>query len=222
VRVVVLGSGLAGVTTAEALAKITGHEVALVTAESRGYYSRPRLSHGLALSEADAAKIVLKRFEALPPGIRILSGVQAERIDREARALELVDGERIEYDALILATGSAARIPPALLPHRERFFTLNSLDDLVALRALRAGAARPVRWAVIGGGLIGCEVTSDLNKAGDAVTIFQREARLMELQLEESQSHALHEHFAARGVEVKYNQVLDDLPAGFDARASTR
>jgi NAD(P)H-nitrite reductase large subunit len=217
VKIVVLGSGLAGVTSAEGLAKAPGHEVTLVTAENRGYYSRPRLSHGLALAEPEAAKIVLKRFDALPAAIRVLSGVHAGRIDRAARQLELADGNRLDYDVLILATGSAARIPPPLLPHRERFFILNSLDDLAALRALRAGAARPLRWAVIGGGLIGCEVASDLHKAGDAVTIFHREARLMELTLAEGQSQALHEHFAALGIEVKYNQVLDDLPAGFDA-----
>jgi rubredoxin-NAD+ reductase/nitric oxide reductase FlRd-NAD(+) reductase len=59
-------------------------------------------------------------------------------------------------------------------------------------------------------------VASDLHKAGDAVTIFHREARLLELQLKESQSHALHEHFAARGVEVRFNQDLQDIPGSFD------
>ena len=59
---------------------------------------------------------------------------------------------------------------------------------------------------MIGGGLIGCEVASDLHKAGDAVTIFHREPRLLELQLDEKQSQALHQHFTSRGVELRYNQ----------------
>ncbi len=214
-KVVIVGSGLAGVTVAEGLAKSGKHPVSLVTAESLGYYSRPRLSHGLALADEAAAKIVMKRFDALK-GVEVLAGTHAERIDRDAQEL-IVNNRHLPYDVLVLATGSAARIPPPLVPHRERFFTMNSLDDLLALRHHRdASGGRPLTWAVIGGGLIGCEVASDLRKAGDAVTIFHREDRLMELLFTPAQSRALHEHFSARGVDIRYNQILNDLPTGYD------
>ena len=216
-KVVIIGSGVAGVTVAEALAKSARHNVLLVTAETAGYYSRPRLSHGFALSDEAAAKIVLKGFDALASGVRTIAGTRVERIDRQSRNLVLEGGKRLDYEVLVLATGSAARIPPSLAPHRERFFTLNSLDDLTALRRLRAECAgRRRRWAVIGGGLIGCEAASDLNKAGDSVTLFHRESRLLERQLTPSQSQTLHEHFAAWGIEIRYSQDLRDLPAGFD------
>ena len=218
-KIVIVGSGLAGVTVAEALAKSARHEIALVTSETLGYYSRPRLSHGLALSDEAAAKIVLKRFEALAAGVRVLAGTEAWLIDREKQRLGLASGDALNYDALILATGSAARIPDGLAASRPNFMTLNSLDDLLTLRRRRAKArdrtGKP-RWAVVGGGLIGCEVASDLHKAGDSVTIFHREARLLELQLSESQSRALHEHFTARGVEVRYRQDLNELPRPYD------
>jgi NAD(P)H-nitrite reductase large subunit len=207
--VVVLGSGLAGVTLVEGLAKSGRHDVTLVTAETHGYYSRPRLSHGVSLSDEAAAKIVLKPFHAL--GARVLAGTEAWMIDRERRQLVLKDAGSLHYDVLVLATGSAARIPPALAVHRPGFFTLNSYDDLLTIRR-RTGK----RWAIVGGGLIGCEVASDLQKAGKTVTIFHREARLIELQLTETQSQALHEHFQALGVEVRYNQNLNELPRGFD------
>lgn len=212
-RVVIAGSGLAGVTLAEALAKDPRYKVCLVTTELHGYYSRPRLSHGFALSEEAAAKIVMKRFEALAP-VRVLSGTELAAIDRAKRHAVLDDGEYLEYDLLVLATGSAARIPPILAPSRPHFLTLNSFDDLLTLRRRRAKClargARP-RWAVIGGGLIGCEVASDLHKAGDAVTIFHREPRLLELQLDEQQSQALHQHFASRGLELRYDQSVQGV-----------
>jgi NAD(P)H-nitrite reductase large subunit len=92
--------------------------------------------------------------------------------------------------------------------------TLNSLDDLLTIRRRRAKALalgkRP-RWAVIGGGLIGCELASDLNKAGDDVSIFHREARLLELQLNEEQSGALHEHFTRCGIAVYYRQDVREI-----------
>ena len=207
-KIVVVGSGLAGVTVAEALAKSARHAVTLVTTETHGYYSRPRLSHGFALTDEAAAKIVLRRFDALA-GVRVLSGTEALGVERGKRRLALRDDQSIGYDVLVLAPGSAARIPPVLATSRSHFLTLNNLDDLLTLRRRhaksRAGGRTP-HWAVIGGGLIGCEFASDLRKAGDAVTIFHREPRLLELQLDALQSQALHEHFMAQGIEVRYRQ----------------
>jgi NAD(P)H-nitrite reductase large subunit len=208
-RVVVIGSGLAGVTLAEALARDEQFHVHLVTAETHGYYSRPRLSHGFSSD----ASLVLKSFEALAP-VQVISGSTVEAIERRQQKIVLQDQEPIHYDVLVLATGSAARIPPALAPFRPQFFTLNSLDDMLTLRRRRLKAlerGRRPRWAIIGGGLIGCELASDLNKAGDAVTIFHREARLLELQFDSRESQALHEHFAARGVELRYHQDINEI-----------
>jgi NAD(P)H-nitrite reductase large subunit len=139
-RVVVIGSGLAGVTLAEALAKDEQFHVQLVTAETHGYYSRPRLSHGFSSD----ANVVLKSFEALAP-VRVMAGVQVEQIDRAKQRVVLDGGSRLDYDLLILATGSAARVPPALLPFRPQFFTLNSLDDLLTLRRRRQKALARAR-----------------------------------------------------------------------------
>lgn len=206
-RIVVVGSGLAGVTVAEALAP--HHEVELVTAETHGYYSRPRLSHAFSSD----ARIVLKNFDAMAP-LHVMAGTRVLAVDRQNQRLELEDEKRLPYDTLVLATGSAARIPPVLAPFRPQFLTLNSLDDVLTLRRRRAkalAAGRTPRWAVIGGGLIGCEVASDLNKAGDSVAIFHRETRLLELQLDDEQSQSLHEHFARCGIAVYYRQDLREI-----------
>jgi NAD(P)H-nitrite reductase large subunit len=215
-RVVIVGSGLAGVTLAGALPP---HQVTLVTSEAQGYYSRPRLSHGVALDDAGAAKIVMKPYDAL--GVKVLAETQAALIDRARRQLVLDGGAALDYDVLVLATGSASRIPPALANWHAHFLTLNSFDDLLRLRHRRAQAvARGKRphWAVIGGGLIGCELASDQRKAGDEVTIFHREKRLIELQLSEPQSQALHEHFTAQGIALWYEQ---DVRAAFAGTVQT-
>ena len=216
-KIVVIGSGLAGVTVAEALGR--NHDVTIVTAERHGYYSRPRLSHGMSCDDAGAARIVLKPFAALAP-VKVVSGTNVEAVDRSGKVLWLPDGENLEYDLLILATGSAARIPPVLAPYRYAFRTLNSLEDLLTLRARRAARlarGRRPRWAIIGGGLIGCELASDLNAAGDAVTILHREERLLELQLDAEQSAALLQHFERVGVEVRLRQDVRSIdPDAFD------
>jgi NAD(P)H-nitrite reductase large subunit len=218
VRIVIVGSGLAGVTLAEALAKGGRHEVTLATAETFGYYSRPRLSHGFALDEAAASRIVLKPFESLA-GVEVLAGTEVWLIDRPRKRLIAGEDRALPYDVLVLATGSAARVPPALIPFQPQFATLNNLDDLLTLRHRRK---RPLmrgktpHWAVVGGGLIGCEIASDLHKAGDLVTIYHREKRLVELQLSETESRSLDAHFSARGIRVRYGQDLGRLPEPFD------
>jgi NAD(P)H-nitrite reductase large subunit len=208
-RVVVIGSGLAGVTLAEALVKEPSYQVSIVTAETHGYYSRPRLSHAFS----NDAQLVLKDFAALAP-VGVFPGVRVEIIDREKQRVYCRTGEILDYEVLVLATGSAARIPPVLVPFRPQFLTLNSLDDVLTLRRRRRKAldrgAQP-RWAIIGGGLIGCELASDLSKAGDAVTVYHRESRLLELQFDERQSQALHEHFVSHGIAVHYNQDVREI-----------
>ena len=212
-KIIVVGSGLAGVTVAETLAKNPRHDVTLVTLEVHGYYARPRLSHGIALGEEAAAKIVLKRFVEIDR-VHVLAGAEAWMIDRERQRLAIRDADSLDYDILVLATGSAARIPPALAPSRPDFLTLNSLDDLLTLRHRHAKmrARGKTRWAVVGGGLIGCEVASDLHKAGDQVTIFHREARLIERQLTERlESHGTEAIELAVELPRQAGHQLDDL-----------
>lgn len=201
-RIVVVGSGLAGVTVAESLAR--ENDVIVVTAETHGYYARPRLSHGFS-SDAD---ILLKPFGSFA-SVRVLADVRVERIDRNNQLL-IAGSAALPYDVLVLATGSAARIPAPLAPFHSQFFTLNSLEDLLAIRRRRA-EMKVRRWTIVGGGLIGCELASDLHKAGDKVEILHRESRLLELQLEPEESRALHEHFNRLGIDVLYSQDVREI-----------
>lgn len=191
----IVGSGIAGVTLAEELRKrIPDARVTLLTREDRGYYSRPLLSHGFTREDIET-KIVLKSFAALQEsGIDVRAQAEVMSLDLAQRRLRYRQpgGEaELPYETLVLALGSAAFVPPPFRSQSSLFDTLNSLDDLVRLRALRRKIRERhgvVRWAVIGGGLIGCEVAADLAKAGDAVTLFHALPRLMERQLIEEDS----------------------------------
>jgi NAD(P)H-nitrite reductase large subunit len=194
--VLVVGSGIAGVSFAEEFRKLApDHSVTLLTAETLGYYSRPLLSHGFTRDDIET-RIILRRFDQLEQtGIRVLSGREAVALDPAGHRLdcraEPDQTASLAYDRLVLAPGSAALIPPPFLGTPEKFKVLNSLTDLIGLRRLRdevrCSGSQP-RWAVIGGGLIGCEAASDLARAGDRVTLFHALPRLMERQLVEEDS----------------------------------
>lgn len=216
-KVVVIGSGIAGTTVALGLAVNSNFNVTLVTKDKEGYYARPRLSHGISAPTQLLNSIVLKRFNDFPPEVNLLTGVEVVRVDRLRRELELETGATIEYEVLVMATGSAARIPPEFAHDTTPFFTLNTLEDLHQIRTVFEKSSKDGQpsWAIVGGGLIGCELASDLSTMGAKVSIFERSGKLVGAQLTEDQSQRLLEHLGTLGIAVHFNQKLEKLPNGY-------
>jgi len=236
-RVVIIGSGIAGVSFAEKYRQLSETaEITLVSRENEGYYSRPLLSRGFSKGDIEQS-IILKTFDALrTANIHVISGAEITAINRNNKTIAVSGAcqeKSIAYDKLILAPGSSAFIPPPFVPYKELFFCLNSLVDLKALRKFRQpllNQNRQPHWAIIGGGLIGCEVASDLAVAGDNVTLFHAMDRLMERQLVVEDSVLLLDVLQNAGVKVLLNQAVQgfskheekfcvktDVTAEFDA-----
>lgn len=213
-HVIIIGSGVAGVSFAEKYRALsTDAQITLITKENDGYYSRPLLSRGFTKDDIEQS-IILKTFDKLRDSdIAVLSDTEVTSIIRETKTITIHHAEQqqtLSYDKLIIATGSKAFIPPPYRPFAELFFCLNSLTDLKILRRFRAGLTKP-NWAIIGGGLIGCEVTSDLATAGDKVTLFHVMDRLMERQLVSEDSILLKQVLENSGVNVLLNQNISGL-----------
>ncbi|MDD1609765.1 MAG: FAD-dependent oxidoreductase [Methylococcaceae bacterium] len=213
-HVIIIGSGVAGVSFVEkyrTLAKDA--DITLITKENDGYYSRPLLSRGFTKDDIEHS-IILKTFDKLRDSqINVLSDTEVTHISRTRKTLTVRHAEQeqiLNYDKLIIATGSKAFIPPPYRPFNELFFCLNSLTDLKTLRRVRATLPKP-HWAIIGGGLIGCEVASDLATAGDNVTLFHVMDRLMERQIVPEDSVLLKQVLENSGVTVLLNQAISSL-----------
>lgn len=212
---VIIGSGIAGITFAETLLKLKPDErITVVTQETHGYYSRPMLSHGFSRDDVES-KIILKRFAALQEtGMAILDATEALEITPAAKTLTIRRGavvDTLAYDKLVVASGSEAFIPPAFRSESNPAWVVNSLDDLIHLRRHRASvrsSGRIPRWAMIGGGLIGCEVAADLAKSGDQVVLFHALSRLMERQLEEDDSSRLAAVMASQGITLRLSAAV--------------
>ncbi|MFF8269097.1 NAD(P)/FAD-dependent oxidoreductase [Streptomyces sp. NPDC016562] len=197
-RVVVIGGGLAGLRLA---ARLTGGaEVTVLGEEPHVPYNRVLLAEVLAGRYAP-------EVTALPaPGPALRRGVRAVRIDRADRTVLCDDGTVERYDALVLATGSNAVLPPLRglfepegrdLPDGVHAF--RTMDDCLALSA----AVRPGgRVVVIGGGLLGVSAARALAARGAQVVLAQQGERLMERQLDADAAALLHTHLTSLGVEI--------------------
>jgi NAD(P)H-nitrite reductase large subunit len=213
-RIVIIGSGVAGVSFAEKYrALCPGDDITLLTWERDGYYSRPLLSRGFTQPQIEQA-IILKPFDQLRENnIDVRCGVEVTAINRTAKTI-VCQEQTLPYDKLILAQGSAAFIPPPYRPYRELFFCLNSLADLKTLRRFRQALLEQNQrpdWAIVGGGLIGCEVASDLAVAGDKVSLFHATDRLMERQLVPDDSVLLRQVLQDSGINVLLNQNVQEF-----------
>ncbi|WP_306232353.1 NAD(P)/FAD-dependent oxidoreductase [Agrococcus beijingensis] len=161
-RIVVVGNGVAGLTAADSLrAGGFDGELTIIGAEARAAYSRPALSKALLRSDADLDAHLLP---APDHGATELLGVAAAGLDVERRRLSLDDGSALEYDGLVIASGSRAR-------------RLGSLDDELVLRTLddahllRARLVDRPDLVIVGGGPLGMEVASGALEAGCRVTL---------------------------------------------------
>ncbi|HUR14162.1 MAG TPA: FAD-dependent oxidoreductase [Mycobacteriales bacterium] len=161
-RVVVVGAGLAGLRTAEALRdKGFAGELVLVGDEVHLPYDRPPLSKHVLRGERDP---VLLRPEAayaeLALDLRL--GVAATGLDLQTRRV-LTGHDPIPFDQLVIATGATPRRLPGSPGH-----VLRTLDDAQALAPLLA-PGRVI--GVVGAGLIGCEVAASARAKGAEVHV---------------------------------------------------
>ncbi len=217
-KIIIIGSGIAGITFAEKARELMPEaSITLLTRETYGYYSRPMLSRGFSKENIEET-IVLKPFnKILEKNICIISGVDVTGINRDKQTINVKGIDEIEelgYDKLVIATGSAAFIPPPFVADRDNFYLFNSLKDLKQLRKFRQTfieKQQTPHWAIIGGGLIGCELASDLAVSGDQVTIFHAMDRLMERQLVEEDSENLKMVMQSSGINVLFNQAVQEF-----------
>lgn len=169
---VIVGGGLAGAKTAEALRELDfPGSVVLLSEEEHLPYERPPLSKEHLAGKKPLAEFTVHNGDWYRDHhIDLRLGTRAEAIDREARTVSLPDGSTIPYDKLALATGSRANRPPIPGSDAEgvRYLrTIEESDELVD------GLGPDTSIAIIGAGWIGLEVGASARGRGADVTIVE-------------------------------------------------
>lgn len=163
--VVIVGGGAAAIAAAVTLRQEGyPHAITLLSADADPPYDRPNLSKDYLAGTAEADWLPLRApsFYA-EQRIDVRCNTRVTRIDPAQRSVELADGSRVEYGALLLATGAEPNrlnVPGADLPHVR---TLRSRADCDALIAKLKTARRCV---VVGASFIGLEVAAALRTRG--------------------------------------------------------
>jgi 3-phenylpropionate/trans-cinnamate dioxygenase ferredoxin reductase subunit len=169
---VIIGAGLAGAKTAEAL-RAEGFEgrIILVGAEAELPYERPPLSKSYLLGKSERASARVHDEEWYADNdVELRTDTTVEGIDVATRRVALDGGERVRFERLVIATGAEPRrltIPGGDL---SGLHYLRDFADADALKqVLRAGG----RLVVIGAGWIGMEVAAAARQYGLDVTVVE-------------------------------------------------
>jgi len=171
-RIVIVGASLAGLRAAEALRE-KGFEgsLTIIGDEPHEPYDRPPLSKQVLKGWVPADHTKLPRLRRVDADWRL--GVAAVGLDRFTHVVKLANGEEVEYDRLLIATGTRARPWPnpeeAAL---QGVHSVRTVEDAAALAA--ALKARPTRVLIVGSGFVGSEIASVCRDLDLPVTVAER------------------------------------------------
>ena len=211
--VVIVGTGIAGSGAAQALRKEGfGGSIILIGSEPEEPYRRPALSKELLSGKASFDRVRLRPSTFWnEQGIDLRIGATVTSIDTDSRTVLLADGDSIDYDVLILATGGRSR-----RLENEDSERVHYLRDIADMRRLQSQLAEGSSLLVVGGGLIGSEVASTARDLGCSVQVLEAQplplSRLLPPSIAERIA-ALH-NFA--GVDLQTGVDLETLTAGVD------
>ncbi len=193
--IVIIGAGQCGLKAVETLRQ-NGYDGALVLIgdETQPPYQRPPLSKAYLKGELEEDRLYLKADNFYEDNdVTTKFGVTAQSINRDEKSVSLSNGELVEYDKLLISTGTVARQIPLKGAELDGVHTLRTIDDV---KRLSAAISPDMKIGIIGAGYIGLEVAASLRGRGNDVTVIEAAPRVLARVMPEEMSaffQSLHE-----------------------------
>jgi len=213
----VVGNGMVGhhfLEAMEADPRSAAYNIVVCCKEERPAYDRVHLSEYFTGTSAEELSLVQPGFFQ-SAGIELRVNAEVTQIDRDNKSVALEDGSSLEYDKLVLATGSYPFVPPIPGNDRSNCFVYRTINDLESMQAGAAGARVGV---VIGGGLLGLEAANALRNLGLETHVVEFAPRLMPVQLDDGGGTLLADKIAELGIHVHTNMATQEIVDGESAR----
>lgn len=209
-HIVIVGNGIAGVTTARHIRKNSDDQITIVSGETDHFFSRTALMYiYMGHMKYENTKPYEDWFWAKN---RIdLKRAWVDSVDFENKALVFNGGEKLSYDKLVLATGSKSNKFGWPGQDLDGVQGLYSMQDLEMMEKNTRNIQRAV---VVGGGLIGIEMAEMLHSRHIPVTYLVRETNFWNAVLPEQEAKLIDRHILENGIdlrlETELKEVLDD------------
>ncbi|GGW34103.1 NAD(P)/FAD-dependent oxidoreductase [Arenibacter certesii] len=217
-HVVIIGNGIAGITAARHIRKLSNKKITVISAESDYFFSRTALMY---------VYMGHMKFEHTQPyenwfwkKNRIeLVNAYVNKVDTENKTLLLQNSQPIKFDKLIIATGSKPNMFGWPGQDLKGVQGLYSKQDLELLEANAPNKEICKRAVIVGGGLIGIEMAEMLRSRDIPVTFLVREASFWDIVLPQGESQMINEHIREHHIDLQLNTNLVEIIPDENGRA---
>lgn len=197
---VIIGNSAAGIAAVESIrAKDKDSKVTVISDEDYTAYCRCVLSYYLAGEAAEAKLIYRPKEFYLENNIDLILGKKVTRVEPKKNCIFLEDKQKLEYDALIIATGACAKFPEIKGVHKHAIFGLRTVKDVKEILSLL-----PITKTacVLGGGLIGLKAGYALKKRGIEVKVIVKSKHILSQVLDNTAADIIQRHLESNGLEI--------------------
>lgn len=210
---------MAGIATVEAMIdRPVPPRITVFGVEPYVNYNRVLLSDVLAADKSVQDTILNPREWYDRHGIALHTGTRITALDLLNRTVVTQDGARMEYDRLLIATGSTPYLPRISGLEKRGVFTFRNIDDT---EGMVQWAASHRRGVVVGGGLLGLEAARGLTNRGMQVAVVHLSGYLMEQQLDAGAAALLCRRIEKMGIAVRLSCTVEAV-LGDDRVAAVR
>lgn len=217
-HIVIIGNGISGVTAARHIRKLSDKKITIISAETDYFFSRTALMY---------VYMGHMKFEHTQPyenwfwkknRINLKKGF-VKTIETEFKTLHLANGDTLQYDKLIIATGSKSNKfgwPGQDLDGVQGLYSKQDLDNLEHYAPNNNVCKRAV---IVGGGLIGIELAEMLHSRKIPVTFLVREDSFWDVVLPEGESQMLNRHIKNNHIDLRLGVNLKEIIADENGKA---
>ncbi|MFQ5570862.1 MAG: NAD(P)/FAD-dependent oxidoreductase [Rhodothermales bacterium] len=214
-HVVIIGNGITGVTAARFIRKLSDDRITMISDETDYFFARTALMY---LYMGHMRYRDVKPYEDFfwkKNRIDLVRGY-VEQIDTDARKLHLRDGSTLDYDVLLIATGSKSNKFGWPGQDLDGVQGLYGMPDLKQMEQWTQGVHRAV---VVGGGLIGVEMAEMLHTRHIPVTFLVREKSYMDYLLPPEEAEMINEEIRAHHIDLRLATELREILPDENGRA---
>jgi ferredoxin-nitrate reductase len=201
-KIIVIGAGAGSyqfVTRARQLNE--DDELHVFSKEIHAFYNRVMLPEYISGKQEWERLVKMEEDQVTERNITLHKGVSITNINPAAKTVVDSNGVTHSYDLLVMATGSRAALPKNV-PSLKGIFTMRNRTDADNFKNMLHPDSKVV---IVGGGLLGLELSDALMELGLDVSVVQRTSRLMDRQLDNMASNLLNDELEERGLKIYYN-----------------
>lgn len=219
-KYVILGASAAGINGAKELRKIDRHAEIILVSKDKKIYSRCMLHHFLS-GERNLKEISFVEPDLMENyNIKWIKGTSAINMDTNNKKIGLDNGQILEYDKVLIATGSRSTF--LNIPNLDKCNNVHGFRNIEDAIILKERVKVSKNIVVLGGGLVGLDaVCGTLSLGINNISIVEMADRLLCRQLDKRAASSYENALEERGVKLIFNTSVTSVECDKDNNIST-